>query len=238
MVQEPNKPQPLRFGGNGQAVHTMQTQRMNVEEIDDVVDDSQSRYGRPLQRRIGRAPMVDSTITEGLPIVARQRASLNQPPVAKTKQTKEKLSVSKRKPHWMLYAGLGMLAAMLLWSAFNWVGVQWQKHQDDVNFGFPRTYQTDAVVGHNDSASSPSHFILQNINGQIVVIEYPGGDPTKAMIVVGPKIYAPDANYLTLTAAFVTIDGKVDMTITLEGQQQPAFMLMNDGSKFNPPGKK
>ncbi len=32
---------------------------------------------------------------------------------------------------------------------------------------YPRTFQVDAVVGHNDSATNPSHFIAMNLNGRI-----------------------------------------------------------------------
>src|SRR2546425_1583080 len=43
------------------------------------------------------------------------------------------------------------------------------------HYGRPRTFQTDAVVGHNDSAASPSHFIAINLNRHVEVIECPGG---------------------------------------------------------------
>lgn len=61
------------------------------------------------------------------------------------------------------------------------VGIQtFQGWQDDMHYGRPRTYQTDAVVGHNhDSSANPSHFIVLNLHGQIMVIEIAAGDPGK-----------------------------------------------------------
>jgi hypothetical protein len=34
---------------------------------------------------------------------------------------------------------------------------------DDLHYGRPRTFQVDAVVGHGDSAATPSHFLALNL---------------------------------------------------------------------------
>ena len=47
--------------------------------------------------------------------------------------------------------------------------------------GILRTAQLDAVVGHNDSAAHPTHFIFINLHGQIQIIEIQGGDAAKLM---------------------------------------------------------
>lgn len=65
----------------------------------------------------------------------------------------------KMKLHWLVFAGIAILLMIAGWMAFSDLGTWWQNHQDDVTYGMPRTYQTDAVVGHNDSNSNPSHFI-------------------------------------------------------------------------------
>jgi len=38
------------------------------------------------------------------------------------------------------------------------------------------------VVGHNDSEAHPSHFIAINVDRHVDVIEFPGGDASKARI--------------------------------------------------------
>ena len=48
-----------------------------------------------------------------------------------------------------------------------------------VTYGQQRHFEIDAVVGHNDSAANPSHFTAENDNGQIIVIELPGGNVVK-----------------------------------------------------------
>ena len=80
-----------------------------------------------------------------------------------------------------------MVAMLILWIvgaiALNW----WQGYQDDLRYGHPRTYQTDARVGHND-AQTPSHFLALNLHHRVEVIEFPGGDATKAKVYLGPML--------------------------------------------------
>src|SRR5260370_21968578 len=75
---------------------------------------------------------------------------------------------------------MGMAAMTALVIGLYSLGSWWQHVQDDWTYGMPRTYQTDAVVGHNhDSSGHPSHFIAINLHGQVDVVELPSGDPAK-----------------------------------------------------------
>ena len=60
--------------------------------------------------------------------------------------------------------GIGMmvaLAAVLLGQLLlGWFSITW----DDIHYGTPRTYQTDAFVGH-EAAQTASHFIALNLHG-------------------------------------------------------------------------
>jgi hypothetical protein len=62
--------------------------------------------------------------------------------------------------HWLLIFGVGMLAMLALWTLGSMLVNWWSVTQDDWHYGRPRIYQTDAVVGHNDSAANPSHFVV------------------------------------------------------------------------------
>ena len=53
--------------------------------------------------------------------------------------------------HWLVFMGIALLLMIAGWTALNDLGAWWQNHQDDSTYGMPRTFQTDAVVGHNDS---------------------------------------------------------------------------------------
>ncbi len=91
--------------------------------------------------------------------------------------------------HPLLYLGFGMIIMLVLWTLLTLAVTWWNMTWDDIHYGRPRTFQTNAVVGYNDSPSNPSHFIALNLNGRIEVIEFPGGDASKARIYIGPQLY-------------------------------------------------
>jgi hypothetical protein len=138
---------------------------------------------------------------------------------------------SRRFPLIAVIVGMLVMAAFVV--ALSTVGSWWQVHQDDVTYGRPRTFQIDAVVGHNDSPSNPSHFIFVNLNRHVVIIELPGGDSTHARIYNGPTLFGDGQNLTPVTAEFrdVTGDGKPDMIVHIQDQR---LVFTNDGTQFRP----
>ncbi len=135
--------------------------------------------------------------------------------------------------HPLLLLGLGMVAMLVLWTlltqAVNWWNTTW----DDIHYGRPRTFQTNAVVGHNDSAASPSHFIAVNLNGRLEVIEFPGGDASKARIYIGPQLYGSGDNLIPVTLSFVDVNGnyRPDMILHV---QDTRLVYINENGGFRP----
>jgi hypothetical protein len=126
---------------------------------------------------------------------------------------------------------IGFCGYVVLGGLGNW----WQTQRDDWAYGRPRTYQADAVVGHDDSQASPSHFIALNLNGQVIVIELPGGNPARAQIYIGPTLIGDGPEGLvpvTLTFEDRNGDGKPDLNIHLGDQ---VVVFLNNGTKFVPP---
>lgn len=129
----------------------------------------------------------------------------------------------KRKIHWLLYVGLGMLAALALWALAS-AALSWGTNQyNNFVYGYPRTFQTDAVVGHNDSAHNPSHFIAVNLRGQVIIFELPGGDPSKSTDYIGPDLVGAQIDQLPVTLSFSDInhDGAVDMIVHVSDKDFP-----------------
>src|SRR5712691_1662158 len=145
--------------------------------------------------------------------------------------TSQAHQVSRRRPTWVLRVGMTMSVVVLGWILFSVVPTWWQHTLETWQYGYPRTYQTDAVVGHHDSAAHPSHFIALNLHGRIEVIELAGGDPARAQIYVGPTLFGADADQVpvTLTFADVNGDGKPDMELDVEGN---LLVFLNDGKTF------
>lgn len=135
--------------------------------------------------------------------------------------------------HALVWLGLGMIAMIFLWTGFSYVINWWQVHQDDSTYGRPRTFQINAVVGHNDSETNPSHFIALNLNRHVIVIELPGGDPTKARIYPITILFGDGQELTPVTLLFkdVTGNGRLDMEIHIQDQ---TIVMVNDNGGFRP----
>jgi hypothetical protein len=154
--------------------------------------------------------------------------------IPKTPRLK-KLSSKAKATSWhpLLYLGIGMIVMLVLWTLLTLFASWWGTTWDDIHYGRPRTFQTDAVVGHNDSASNPSHFIAINLNGRIEIIEFPGGDGSKARIYLGPQLYGQGENLVPVTLSFVDVNGNghPDMIVHFQNTQ---IIYINDQGGFRP----
>ncbi len=135
--------------------------------------------------------------------------------------------------HPLLLLGIGMIVMLVLWTLLTLAANWWNTTWNDIHYGRPRTYQIDAVVGHNDSAGNPSHFIALNLNGRIEVIEFPGGDASKARIYIGPQLYGSGQELIPVTLSFVDVSGNhhPDMIIHF---QDTNIVYINDQGGFRP----
>jgi hypothetical protein len=139
----------------------------------------------------------------------------------------------KRNLHWSLILGVGMILMLALWAGGSLLLNWWNNHQLDSTYGMPRTYQTDQVVGHADSAQHPTHFIAINLNAHITIIEIPGGNSSHARIYPGPTLYSDNGDQTPVTLEFYDVngDGKVDMIVHVGDQK---IVYLNDGTQFKP----
>lgn len=136
--------------------------------------------------------------------------------------------------HWSVFVGLCMFIMILGWVALGALGSWWKTTQDDWHYGRPRTFQIDAVVGHNnDSAANPSHFLALNLNRRIEIIELPAGDPSKARIYSGPTMFGQEQDLLPVTLSFrdVNGDGRPDMLVWVADSH---FVFINENGAFRP----
>ena len=113
------------------------------------------------------------------------------------------------------------------------IGSWWTMHQQDVTYGRPRTFQIDAVVGHNDSPANPSHFIFLNLNRHVIIIEIPGGDTSKARIYNGPTLFGDGQELTPVTGSFQNVCGGSLPDMLLHIQDQTTI-YRNDGTHFVP----
>ncbi len=196
--------------------------RPRLPDVDDEVVEWQ---------RITPASATKQTQTGGKRTTSAARSAKTLPRPFRPKITLAKHTWPQAHP--LLYLGLGMLAMLTLWmilsAAFGWFGTM----LDDMRYGRPRTFQTDAWVGHNEQSGIPSHFIAINLNRHIEVIEISGGDAAHTHIYVGPQLYGPDDALAPVTLNFVDVnhDHLPDMIINLQGSR---IVFINAQGAFRP----
>jgi hypothetical protein len=195
--------------------------------------------------RVLSVPITEDMVTEeslnvkAAPMVEGQEAekkhkpsmSLKSKPSSPKRSFRFPLPARKEPASPLLFLGLGMLVMLILWIGLSAGLGWWNTMMDDWRYGHPRTFQTDAQVGHNEQAGHPSHFLAINLDKHIQVIELQGGDPARARIYVGPQLYGEHDDLVPVTLSFADLNGdkKPDMIIHF---QQTRMAFVNDGSGF------
>lgn len=204
--------------------------RYNQPIEHDTLDDVLIQKGTTIQRRRSSMANTDSDNSSNVNTpVSKSTTSKAMPTPAK--DVNKDISFHKHLPLLAIIVGMVVMAllAMSLTAFASW----WKVHQDDMQYGRPRTFQVDAVVGHSDSQSNPTHFIFINLNRHVQIIELPGGDSAHARIYPGPVLFGDGQDLTPITADIrdVNGDGKPDIIVHIQDQQ---LVLINDGTQFRP----
>jgi len=135
--------------------------------------------------------------------------------------------------HPLFYIGICLAILVVFLTAYTLIPPAFQKWSDDRTYGYPRTFQTDANVGHGGM----SHFIAVNEHGTIEVLEIPN-DPSKTnqprmYIIVRLTNQGADLVPATLSFPDINGDGMPDMQVTvLDGSNPSVWVLFNNGTSF------
>jgi hypothetical protein len=141
---------------------------------------------------------------------------------------------SRRKVHPLGWIGFILMVFVLGWIGLNFVTTWFQEVQNDWTFGQQRHFEINAFVGHSDSATNPSHFTAENNNGQIIVIELPGNNVSKAKIYQIETVPGNAGNPpVKLSFQDMNGDGKPDMLVQIgDGAAMIYLTLFNNSSEF------
>jgi hypothetical protein len=158
-----------------------------------------------------------------------------QQPTSADKQEQGRAVKTSRNLHWLVFLGLGMVVMLFGWYVVSSLGTWWQMHTDDVTYGNPRTFQLDAIVGHNnDSPTSPTHFIAENLHDKIIVVEIPAGDISKSRsFAITTLTQGSELTPVTIELRDINADGKPDLLVHI-GDPGNVFtvILLNNGTQF------
>ena len=133
--------------------------------------------------------------------------------------------------HAAAYVVTGLLALLAIYAIMGNV-VGWGREQyENVRYGTPRTYHVDAVVGQEDAAGAPTHFIALNLNRQVVVYQIPGGDASKTRVINGPYLFGAGEDKTPVLLEFQDINGDQlqDMIVNIKNE---AIVYLNRDGQF------
>jgi hypothetical protein len=199
---------------------------------------TEEQYSPRLTRTRQWADVLDDGIDDGWTIEKNHTSAIryDRPPRRETTHlppAKATKVISSRRftlARFLVMLGLLLFVLALGIMAFNALSSWWQLHTDDVTYGRPRTYQTDAYVGQGDSPAHPNHFLALNLNGVVEVVEI---NTQNARLDHMYYITITNSPLNPVTLSFPTVDGKQYMYVSI-GEQNSAYTvaLVNDGKAF------
>jgi hypothetical protein len=190
-------------------------------------------------RSMYTAPTTHISIEEGREGYTRQPAPTSArrydlaPYAGRGEQRTEELARQGKHP--LFYIGLCLVIMVAFLTAYTLIPQAYQKWQDDRIYGYPRTFQTDATVGHGGT----EHFLALNNHGTIEVLEIPGdpGKTNQPRLYIIVRLTSQGADLVPATVSFPDINGdsRPDMQVTvLDGANPSLWILFNNGTTFVP----
>jgi hypothetical protein len=171
--------------------------------------------------------------------VPKRKSRQPQLPQGRERHTEEYAAVSHSarqgvRLHPLAWFGMFGVFLVLGWFGLNVVTNWYQGVQNDWTYGQQRHFEINAVVGHSDSLTNPSHFTAENNDGQIIVIELPGGNVSKAKIYQIETVPGNTGNPpVKLSFQDMNADGKPDMLVQIgDGSAMLYVTLFNNGTQF------
>ncbi len=219
---QPQEDRPNRSAsrGWGQMVNN------SLNMLDEEYDEPTSSIARPVAPAPRPLRPNQSGPLRTAPVVAPTRAP-GQSLMSRLSRSSETLGQAKP----LAFIALGAVALLVAYLAVSTAAAFVGNKLDDMSYGETRTTHTEAYVGHGETDGNPTHFTAINLHGQIVVVEFPGGDASKAMVITGPYLFGAgeDKTPVNLKVADINGDAKPDLLITAKGAQTA---YINDGGAF------
>lgn len=136
----------------------------------------------------------------------------------------------RRIAHAVLYGGALVLGALAVYVLIGALIGRLNIFIDDIRYGYPRTMHVQAFVGHGEEAGRPTHLIAMNLDRQVVVLELPGGDPSRVRTITGPYLFGADEHLTPVVISVSDVDGDSLPDVLLDIRRERIVYLNRDGS--------
>ena len=163
----------------------------------------------------------------------RSQSMRNSTTRAGSPQSRTQIAMPAMSLHSLAYIVTALLALLAIYAIMGNV-MGWARNRvDDVRYGATRTYQVDEVVGHDDGAGTPTHFIALNLNRQVMIIEIPGGDASKTRTLTGPYLFGAGEDKTPVLLRFDDLnrDGSKDLVVNVKNEE---IVYLNKDGQFQP----
>jgi hypothetical protein len=181
-------------------------------------------------RAFPRAPRLDE---EEPAMAVRSQEMHNTTARAGSPQSRTRITVPAISLHSVAYIVTALLALLAIYAIMGNVMGWGRARYDDLRYGTTRTFQADEVVGHDDGAGTPTHFIAMNLNRQVLIIEIPGGDASKTRTLAGPYLFGAGEDKTPVLLRFEDInrDGSKDLIVNVKNEE---IVYLNKDAQFQP----
>ena len=122
-----------------------------------------------------------------------------------------------------------LLAAVVVYVVVGMVLNKGQVLYDDLRYGRPRTDQLTAFVGHDEVNGVPTHLMAMNLNRQVVIVEMPGSNPSKARTITGPYLFGANEDLTPVKLSLEDVDGDKVLDLLVDVRQEQLVYLNRDG---------
>lgn len=140
-----------------------------------------------------------------------------------------------RRRHPLFWLGVGVFLLLALWVGLTQL-VTWGTNKlNDLRYGYPRVFQLDAVLGHQDDPARPTHLLVLNLNGEIILEEFPGGDVAKARSYILTSLVGSGSDLLPVTLQLLPRQDRPGQPDLVVNVGNTISLMVNDQGKFRPP---
>lgn len=193
----------------------------------------QAAPGSIALRKHRASPDVQTLPTSILPEGKKENSKPASSSSALRKQTSSAPRKGHRQFHPLFWLGLGVVFCLVLWVGIAQV-VTWGTNKiNDWRYGYPRVFQMDVVLGHQDSVAHPTHLLVMNLHGEIILEEFPGGDVSKARSYVMTSLVGNGDDLLPVTLRLLQRPGHQPDLVVEVGET--FSLLVNNQGSFRAP---
>lgn len=126
---------------------------------------------------------------------------------------------------------LTLLLALLALLAVGSVGAaRLGTMRDALRYGYPRTTHLSGFLGHGEARGAPSELLAVNLNRQVVVIEFPGGDTTHPAVLTGPYLFGAQSDLTPVQMQLRDMDGDGAQDLVLDIADEWLVYLNKSGA--------